>query len=264
MREGVHFAHGNGFPSPCYNQLFLHLKNQYDICYIDKIGHNIDYPVTDNWHNLVDELIESVKSQYKAPVIALGHSLGGVLSFRAAIEEPSLFKALIMLDSPIIGLVKSQILKLSKAIGLIDHITPAHRSRGRRKTWPTKESAIEYLKGRPLFEHFTDACINDYIEFGMTKTNEGYSLRFDKHIEYQIYRTIPHILHKYKGKLSIPAALIYGNRSNVIDKVDIKHMQNHYNMSCYEIAGSHMFPMENPSGTAKLVNQAVSALLDYT
>src|SRR5437870_13259241 len=103
MRELLHFAHGNGFPSPCYRQLLEGLEGRYDCSYIDRIGHNPQFPVTENWPFLIDEVIDSVNRQAGQPVIAVGHSLGGVLSLLAAIKEPTLFKAVIMLDSPLLG-----------------------------------------------------------------------------------------------------------------------------------------------------------------
>jgi pimeloyl-ACP methyl ester carboxylesterase len=225
MSELVHFAHGNGFPSPCYHQLLLNLEKKFKLSFIDRIGHSSEFPVTENWHKLVDELIYSIKMQASQPVIAIGHSLGGVLSFRAAVAEPSLFKAVILLDSPIMGRVKSRLIRISKNIGMIDRITPALRTRGRRFYWQSKKQALAYLKDKDLFKNFTDQCLEDYIEYGMNKNEDGYSLRFDRNIEYKIFRTIPHILYKYEGRLSVPTALIYGDKSNVIDRVDLYNMK---------------------------------------
>lgn len=94
VKDLIHFAHGNGLPSPCYRQLLSALESRYDCCYIDKIGHNAKFPVTENWHFLVDEVLNSVRQQATQPVIAVGHSLGGVLSLLAAIEEPLYLKQL--------------------------------------------------------------------------------------------------------------------------------------------------------------------------
>ncbi|MCP0913462.1 MULTISPECIES: alpha/beta fold hydrolase [Legionella] len=261
MKEQVHFAHGNGFPSPCYRQFLLHLQERFTCFFIDRIGHSPDFPVTENWHYLVDEVVASIKQQASSPVIAIGHSLGGVLSFLAAIEQPDLFKAVILLDSPIIGRLKSNILRFSKKLGIIDHITPAFRTRGRRQYWPTREQALHYLKSRKLFKTFHDACLQDYIDYGMQKDEHGYSLRFNRHIEYQIYRTIPHILHEHEGKLKLPAALIYGSKSNVIDKFDLRYMKKHYGIINFEISGTHMFPMEHPKEAADLVLRAIDTIV---
>jgi pimeloyl-ACP methyl ester carboxylesterase len=261
MKPILHFAHGNGFPSPCYRQLLKPLQKQFQCFYIDRIGHTVEYPVTDNWHHLVEEVIESIKTQAGSePVIAVGHSLGGVLSFRAAIECPELFRCLILLDSPIIGRFKSRVIRLSKMLGMIDHVTPASRTRGRRHFWETREQVWSYLRSRKLFKYFTAPSLDDYIDYGMEKNENGYSLRFNQQIEYQIYRTIPHMLHEYEGQLKIPAALIYGSRSNVIDWLDLSYMKRHYCVKTYPVKGSHMFPMENPLEAANLIVQAVENL----
>lgn len=261
MRELIHFAHGNGFPSLCYSQLLNRLQRQYDYCYIDKIGHNPQFPVTENWHFLVDEVLESIKQQATQPVIAIGHSLGGVLSLLAAIEQPSLFKAVIMLDSPLLGRFKSSMVRLAKALGIIDRVTPAFRTRGRRMHWQNRDELIAYLKGRELFKTFTDACLQDYIDYGLKKTKNGYELRFDRHTEYLIYRTIPHQLHEYEGRLTVPAVLIYGNKSTVVDRLDIRYMKKHYNIPSVKIEGSHMLPMEHPEEVANHIFRVLDAIL---
>ncbi|MDI9819281.1 MULTISPECIES: alpha/beta fold hydrolase [unclassified Legionella] len=261
MRELIHFAHGNGFPAPCYSQLLSQLATRYDYCYIDRIGHNSQFPVTENWHFLVDEVISSVREKANQPVIAVGHSLGGVLSLLAAIEQPALFKAVIMIDSPLLGRFKSNMVRIAKALGVIDRITPALRTRNRREHWQNKEQLLEYLKGRELFKTFTQACLEDYIEYGLQRTENGYMLRFDRHIEYLIYRTIPHTLHEYEGRLTIPAMLIYGNKSTVVDRLDVRYMKKHYNISSMKIKGTHMLPMEYPVQVANQVIMALDTIL---
>ncbi len=105
-------------------------------------------------------------------MIALGHSLGGVLSLLAAIKEPELFKAIIMLDSPLIGPFKSRMVRLAKTVGVIDRITPAFRTKGRRGYWPSKEQLLRYLKTRDLFKTFTDECLEDYITYGLEQKDD--------------------------------------------------------------------------------------------
>lgn len=261
MRELIHFAHGNGFPALCYKQLLDRLAVRFDCCYIDRIGHNPLYPMGDTWDNLVAQVIASVRNQASQPVIALGHSLGGVLSLLAAIEEPSLFKAVIMLDSPLIGPFKSNMVRLAKALGVIDRITPAFRTKGRREYWQNREQLIHYLRTRDLFKTFTDECLNDYITYGLEQKPDGYYLRFDRHIEYQIYRTIPHTIPKLKGKLTIPTRLIYGDKSTVVDRMDRRYMQTHFDIKSYKVKGTHLFPMEIPQTVAEQVFHAIDAIV---
>lgn len=261
MKPQLHFAHGNGFPALCYTQMLNALSEHFACYYVDRLGHNPQFPVTENWSYLVDEVINSIVQQCNEPVIAVGHSLGGVLSLLAAIQRPELFKAVIMLDSPLLGRLKSNMVKLAKTLGLIDRLTPAHRTRGRRQRWQNKEQLIAYLRERPLFKTFSEACLEDYINYGLKKEEAGYQLRFDSHIEYLIYRTIPHQLHHYAGKLKVPAALIYGTQSSVVDRFDVRYMKHHFNIQCFKIKGTHMFPMENPQMTAACIMQRLEHIM---
>lgn len=260
VKQQLHFAHGNGFPSPCYRQLLMRLEAQFDCFFIDRVGHTDQFPVTENWRYLVDEIKHSIQSQCQTPVVAVGHSLGGILSLLAAIEQPDLISKVILLDSPLLGPLKSSLLRLSKAMGIIDRMTPAHRTRARRTHWKTREQIWTYLKSKPLFSRFRDACLNDYIDYGMQKDEGGYSLRFDPRIEYQIYRTIPHMLHQYAGQLTTPSALIYGNQTDVIDAMDLRYMKKHYGILQFVTEGSHMFPMEYPDVAANLILDVVDIL----
>lgn len=261
MKALIHFAHGNGFPALCYKQMLNHLETRFDYCCIDRIGHDPQFPVGENWHNLVNEMIASVKRQSNQPVIALGHSLGGILSLLAAIEQPELFKAVIMLDSPIIGRYKSTMVQFAKALGIIDRITPAYQTKGRRAYWQNHDQLLAYLKSRDLFKTFTEKCLNDYISYGLELKEDGYYLRFDRHIEYQIYRTIPHILPSYEGKLVTPTALIYGDKSMVVDRMDVRYMEKYFNVDCTMINGTHLFPMEHPKAVANQVIKSVDTLI---
>jgi len=262
MKELIHFAHGNGFPALCYKQMLDHLAGHFDYCYIDKVGHDPQFPVSENWEDLVQEIIASVKSQSSQPVIAVGHSLGGVISLLAAIEQPDLFKAVIMLDAPLIGRFKSSMIKLAKALGVIDRITPAYRTMGRRVHWQTRAQVLNYLKTRDLFKTFTEECLNDYITYGLNHKEDGYYLRFDRQIEYKIYRTIPHVLPKLEGKLITPTALIYGDKSTVVDRMDVSYMKRYFNVKGIKIEGTHLFPMEHPKAVANHIIKAVNAILN--
>lgn len=261
MRELIHFAHGNGFPALCYKQLLNRLEVRFDISFVDRIGHDPAYPVTENWHNLVSEVIASVQTKAQQPVIALGHSLGGVLSLLAAIERPDLFKAVILLDSPLIGPFKSSMVRLAKALGIIDRVTPAYRTKGRRAYWQNHDQLLRYLRTRDLFKTFTDECLDDYITYGLELKGDGYYLRFDRHIEYQIYRTIPHVIPSYQDKLSVPAALIYGDKSTVVDRMDVRYMKSHFHIKSFKTRGTHLFPMEHPEDVAKQVIEVIDAIL---
>ena len=263
----LHFAHGNGFPALCYSQFIKALEIHYDCTYIDRIGHNPKFLVTENWPNLVDELIHHINQQNSsrestAPIIAVGHSLGGVLCLLAAHKKPELFKAVVMIDAPVLNQIKSKLVRLAKSLGFIDSITPARAARRRRQFWQDSNSLYRYLKEKPLFETFTEACLQDYMQYGVEKTKHGYQLRFDPHIEYLIYRTIPHHLPDYLTQLNLPVILIYAEKSTVVSQYDVNYMRQHYHIQCIKMKGTHMLPMEFPEILAEIIYKAVDNVLD--
>lgn len=257
----IHFSHANGFPAETYRKMFHYLQPDFKIGYINIHAHHPDYPVTDNWEMLVYELINYIEKNYHAPVMGVGHSLGGVLTFAAAALRPDLFKCIILLDAPVLGTVRSVLIRLMKKVGMVDKVTPGHRSKFRRTQWGSVEEAIDYFRSKHLFRYFDEECLEDYVQFGTEKTKAGIQLKFDRSIEYQIYCTLPHNLSKYKGRLNVPAALIYGKYSYAIKSYDRRNMKKYYNIRSVPIEAGHLFPFEQPELAALMIKRTISELI---
>ncbi|WP_425915028.1 alpha/beta fold hydrolase [Pseudomonas sp. GWSMS-1] len=143
MTQSVFFAHANGFPSATYGKLFCALAPDYQVQHLDQHGHDPRFPVNDNWSNLVDELIHHLEANQQ-PVWGVGHSLGGVLHYHAALLRPELYLGVVMLDSPVLTLADKIVIRAAKRFGFIDRITPPGAPwAGVRSlsTWP-KHAAI--------------------------------------------------------------------------------------------------------------------------
>ena len=65
-------------------------------------------------------------------------------------------------------------------------------TRERRSRWTTREEAKAHFRTRRLFRHFTERCLEDYVQHGLAGRAGHYALRIDPEIEYRVYRTIPH------------------------------------------------------------------------
>src|SRR5260370_24615590 len=126
----LHFSHANGFPAACYRKMFSYLEPDFEIRYVNTIGHDPRHPVNDSWPHLVAELIERLEGR-REPVLGVGHSLGGYLTALAALKRPALFRAIILLDSLILGRWQGTVFKMVKRFGLADRVTPAGMTRGR-------------------------------------------------------------------------------------------------------------------------------------
>ena len=253
----IHFAHANGFPAKTYNKLFSFLKDDFEIDYLERHGHNPEFPVTDNWKFLRDELGEEIQRRYTQPIIGIGHSLGGVLHFLVAVEKPALYRQIILLDAPIISRLSSHSLRILKLTRLIDRLSPSQMTRFRRNLWQSREEAFEHFKKKPKFEAFDEDVLRDYVEHGTVQTGEGFELFFSPKIEAKIYRTIPHHLPSYRGKLKIPTVYVGGSCSKEGELARLSFMKKHFPIDFHQIEGSHLFPFEKPMLTAELIKNIV-------
>jgi pimeloyl-ACP methyl ester carboxylesterase len=258
MKDILHFSHANGFPIGSYKTLLSYLSDDFELGSIDRLGHHADYPVTDNWDHLVLELINELETSYNKPVYAVGHSLGGVLSMIVAAQRPDLIKGLIMLDAPLLTKWEAIGVNWSKRLGLIDKITPAAKTLGRQEEWESFAGALDYFRGKRLFQAFDNRCLNDYVTYGTVEIGGGKRrLHFDAATEIQIYRTIPDNLRLSKP-LVMPSAVIAGNSSDVFKKHHGNKMKRQLGMSVNWVDGSHMFPLEQPKNTAGMIKQYIT------
>lgn len=234
--------------------LFNWLNEHYDVRYTDRIAHATEHPVTNNWPELEKEMTLFFERNYSEPVIAVGHSLGGILSLRVAAKRPDLIKAVIVLDVPVLSRSEAFGLRLLKQFKLIEKVTPAKRMDGRRALWRNEAEAIEYFRKKKLMQRFDERCLADYVHSGTEPCEEGIKLRFNPMIEKEIYLTIPdnNLLTK---PLKMPSAAIAGKHSKVFSAYQGARMQKRLGMDVRWLPGSHMFPLEHPLETAQTVHE---------
>ena len=253
----VQFSHANGFPAACYRKMFGYLGIGFDIKYVNAIGHDPKHPVTDGWPHLVSELIERVERRGE-PVLGVGHSLGGYLTALAALKRPALFRAIILLDSPILARWKGAVLRMVKRFGLADRVTPAGITRDRRAVWASSDEAYAHFRNKRAFRDFDAECLRDYVTLGMRPAPEGVRLAFDPSIEYRIYRTFPHGLAQELPRLRVPAGVICGRESAESRRTGLAATRRHFRVT--RIAGGHLFPFEQPEAAAHAIREMFAEL----
>lgn len=257
------FSHANSFPAATYRQFLAHFKDDYDVGYIDTLGHNAQYPVTDGWPHLVSETLDFITHRFDQPVVAVGHSLGGFLSFMAALQRPDLFRAVVLLDSPIFSRSVSNTIWLAKQLGLIERLTPGKGTQHRRREWPSVDDAYQHFLGRGMFASFTPACLHDFVVEGTVPTEHGVRLRFDPEIEYRIYCGLPHHFPTLRGQLTVSTGFIGGTSSRYVKPADLKQMDRHFSITRSEVEGGHLFPFECPAIAAEATNAMIHKLLHH-
>jgi len=237
--------------------MFSGLEDRFEIRAVNTIGHDPRHPVTDGWPHLVSELIEQVERRGE-PVVGLGHSLGGYLTALAALKRPALFRAIVLLDSPILSPWRGTVFGMLKRFRFADRLTPAGLTRDRRAAWASPDDAYAHFRGKRAFRDFDPECLRDYVTLGMRQTPEGVSLAFDPAIEYRIYRSFPHDLARELPRLRVPAGVICGRESTESRRMGLAATRRHFRV--VRVPGGHLFPFEHPGETARAVREMIDAL----
>lgn len=261
MGRGIlHFAHANGFPGGSYNRFLDHFRSGYDVIAIDRLGHNPQFPVNNNWSNLADELIEFLERRAGSPVTGVGHSLGSLVTFIAAYKRPDLFSSVIMLDPPFVTGAWGALFRILKLTGIADRITPAEQSGGRRTVWRDMREAEEYFHSKKLFRAFDPQSLKDYMKYGIKPCESGLCLSYDVATEVKIFQTMPDNIGSYRRSLGLPGALIYGETSNAVHLRTLRRFTAKHGFSLCTSPGGHLFPLEKPDEAASVVKRELGLI----
>lgn len=255
----LHFAHANGFPAGSYQQIFSRIEEPL-LCFSkDIFGHEEPLDNDDNWNLLASELVEFCESKKRQgySLWAVGHSMGAIASFKACCHRPDLFAGLIMLDPPLIVGPMAPIFRIIKKTKYVDKVSPSGQSRMRKNRWDLNEDVVEYFKQKSLFTNMEETCIEDYVKSGVVIEEGEQRLRFNRNVETQIFRQLPHDLNAYTGRLQCPVHIIVGNESTVCHKVMYKSFAKKHAAKVHSLPGGHMFPLEYPKETAELLKRIV-------
>jgi len=260
MKPPLQFSHANGFPAPCYAAMLGELGRRYRIGAIEAFGIDPRYPVTERWLHLVEQLEDAIERDWHGePVYGVGHSPGGYLTFLAAVRRPELFRAMVLLDAPIVGPIKGGLLGATKRFGIVDRVTPAGATRERRSDWPSREEAKAHFRTRRLFRHFAAECLEDYVRHALVGGHGHLRLRIGPEIEYRIYRTIPHDMSRHLRRLRVPAGFVGGADSDVVRMVGMSLMREPRFLK-RRVPGGHLFPLEHPREAAAAVVELLEEL----
>lgn len=256
----LHFAHANGFPAASYKQLFSHLEDLVDIIAIEKMGHNPAYPINNNWSNLAQELIAYLEQHANQPVIAVGHSMGGLATFLAAYQRPELFKQLIIIDPPLAMSYGSVAFYLAKKTGYMDKLTPAGKTQYRKTQWDSRQACFDNLAPKYLFEHFSKQSLWDYIDAATdTQADGSVKLHYSVDAECKAFRTVPDNIEWLRKPLSVPATLVRCS-TGVMKPYFAQRLAKRHQMDYREVTGGHMLPLQEPESVAELIKEVVGSL----
>jgi pimeloyl-ACP methyl ester carboxylesterase len=265
------FSHGNSFPASIYGAMTKLLEARgYTVRAIEKLGHDPAYPVTSNWPHLVKQLADFAKAQAvetKAPIVLVGHSLGGFLSLMCAATHPDLadgaLRGVVLLDAPIIGGWRARMVGAAKLSAMIGSFPPGSISAKRKRKWASTEDAYLHFRAKKSFSGWDDEAIRRYAEHGTFEHEGKRQLAFDRAVETAIYNCLPHNLGRLMKSHppKCPVAFIGGRQSFEVKAVGLGLTKRITDGRMRMVDGSHLFPIENPLVTAAAIDAELISML---
>ncbi len=263
-RPLIVFSHGNSFPASTYRKVFEGLRVRgFDVKAVEKFGHDPKYPVSNNWPHLVAQLGDFVQPlARKAPVLLVGHSLGGFLSLMTAAKHPEWVRGVVMLDSPLVAGWRANLVRVGKSLSIIRPFSPGAKSYKRRTSWANEEEALAHFAAKRQFARWDPEVLRDYIRYGtrdeLTPQGTRRVLTFDREIETAIYTTLPDHIESYlrQHPLQCKAALVGGILSRELKQAGMRFTRHITKGRVIMLDGTHLFPMEHPLVTAAAIETA--------
>lgn len=263
MRPTIVFGHANGFPAGTYRKLFDFWGGAgWRVRAVPMFGHDPRYPVASGWRRLRDQLVDYIVEEAPEGAFLVGHSLGGILSLMVACRRPDLARGVVLLDSPLFAGWRAQSLRMLKLTGLLQRVSPGRIARKRRDEWPSRADALAHFANKSKFARWAPGVLQDYIA-ACTELHDGKAvLAYDRVIEARIYDSLPHdlgaILRRHPP--SCPVAFVGGERSRELRQGGLATTRALVGNRIRWIAGTHLFPMEQPALTAAVVLELLGTM----
>ncbi|GAB4481354.1 MAG: alpha/beta hydrolase [Anaerolineae bacterium] len=252
-------APANGFPPHTYRPLLEPLTARFRVVGLPPRALWPDPGPPDrftSWRQMAADLLAALRAHRLENVIALGHSMGGVASLLAALQEPGRFRGLALLDPTILPPPTLTVIRVMAALGLQDRFPLVQGALRRRRTFASVDEAFAYWRGKRLFANWPDETLRLYAE-GLTRPVSdgagaagGVELAWPPEWEAQYYRTIMtdtwRELPRLRGLL--PTLIINGERTDTFTAASLRRARRLLPDAAFvTIAGhGHLFPQTAP------------------
>jgi pimeloyl-ACP methyl ester carboxylesterase len=256
-------AHANGFCADLWRSIATELSADYDVFAFDARGHggtragttfkDLRWEVLHaDFNALITALAE--RGHLRAPVIAVGHSMGGMTAVCAAAKVPQNFAQLILLD-PLVWWPEMAHKRRSQE----NKGRMAQGARRRRAWFASREVARHSWRPRDTFCAWDEDVFSAYLDYGLVADGEGVSLACAPIAEATLFEA-----HWDEDMRELARAIQCGGR--------VVHASNgHFpkvfhtelaelvpGFECVEFRGSHFFPMEQPDATYEVIRAAIA------
>jgi len=212
-----------------------------------------------SWRDAAADLLRAIEHFDLRDIVAVGHSLGGVISMLALIEQPARFRALIMLDPVLLPQATLDMLARAREAGRIDEMPLVQGARRRRQYFDSHEDAYSRFREKPIFADWPEEALRLYAEHGLCPRDNGagfelcWSPEWEAYYFATVYRDIWHDLPKLNALA--PTLIIRAGHSETFPEASYARARSLVPEAAFRELGGrgHLFPQAAPQETARVI-----------
>jgi pimeloyl-ACP methyl ester carboxylesterase len=262
----LNMALANGFPPATYQPFLRPLQAQYRAVCLPPRALWLpprEPRETRHWLDATDDLLGGMVHHRLGPLVAVGHSMGGICSILAAVQQPQHFRALVLLDPTFLSRPLLWLTRVARWFGQDGRGHPLAQGALRRKaTFSDSAAALAYFRSKRFFSNWDDEALRLYAEHGTRPADDGqgvtlvwppvWEARYFQTVYVKMWRALPQL-----SRLSLPILFVRGSTSDVLkDRPWAALRRLVPNADYREIMGhGHLFPHSAPQQTAAVVRE---------
>lgn len=262
----VHFLPGNGFCGGVYWPFLRRFLPEhggtpgYGLFLHDIEGHGAsEAPAHFSGIGAVTRRIPQVMEEQGLrdgrALVGMGHSFGAALTLKVAADNPGLFRALVLLD-PIV--FPTPVWFGVRAMGALGVHPMKRAALRRRREWPGRQQALDHLRGRGIYQGWTEEALECFVDHAMAEAADGRrTLRCPPELEAEIYERPVYPWPSFRS-VQVPVLFLYGAGSYPFFQAAARLARRaNPRVEVATVPGQHCFMLEDPAAA----HTAVAAFL---
>ena len=259
----LHIMPANGFPPETYLPM-LHSLSPYRAVSLPPRALWGDERPPDGfraWDADADDLLAGLEGNDLHDIVAVGHSLGGIVSMLALLKSPERFKALIMLDPVILPQPVLDMLGSAQDSGAVEELPLVAGALRRRAFFESREDAFRRFRDKPVFADWQEETLRLYVDHGLRPRadDSGFELRWSTAWEAHYFSTVHRDIWRDLPKVSglAPTLIVRASFSHTFPMESaVRAKALLPEVDFHEMEGQgHLFPQAAPLETERVIAQ---------
>jgi pimeloyl-ACP methyl ester carboxylesterase len=260
------FIHANGYPPESYQKFLEPFLPDYQVeaYFLRPFWADADPEVLKDWRLFRDDYLEHLHNRYgnqpTSKIIGVGHSVGAMTTIMAAIKQPELFRALVLIEPVLFSRLRGLIMRLIAPLGIMRRYYPLIRRTLKRRTHFRDRTAMyQNYQKKPIFKRLSGEVLKDYVNgLAVDQSDGSVTLRYSPSWEARIYEKAAladHFVWKNLQQVSCPVLVLRGEDTDTLwastQELMVKRMPQGQGITVPD--AGHLLPLEKPSETARIV-----------